>query len=107
MSDKKKYTPRKIIALAAFTSGPLKLWNDDKIFLSKNTTRHASRSRIKDVKSIKCLNSTAFSTKLVLEATIFEIDGPESDTYPPMMCNARICGWFGAQRKTSPTTCAC
>ena len=21
--------------------------------------------------------------------------------------NARICGWFGAQRKTSPTTCAC
>tara|TARA_B100000700_G_scaffold32072_1_gene30637 strand:+ start:3789 stop:3926 length:138 start_codon:yes stop_codon:yes gene_type:complete len=20
--------------------------------------------------------------------------------------NARICGWFGAQRKTSPTTCA-
>ncbi len=21
--------------------------------------------------------------------------------------NARICGWFGAQRKTSPTTCVC
>src|SRR5699024_4234900 len=21
--------------------------------------------------------------------------------------NARICGWFGAQRKTSPATCAC
>src|SRR5699024_9903585 len=21
--------------------------------------------------------------------------------------NARICGWFGAQRKTSPGTCAC
>jgi len=21
--------------------------------------------------------------------------------------NARICGWFGAQRKTSPATCVC
>jgi len=25
----------------------------------------------------------------------------------PKAANARICGWFEAQRKTSPTRCAC
>jgi hypothetical protein len=30
-----------------------------------------------------------------------------NDSTPHGKHNARICGWFEAQRKTNPTTCAC
>jgi len=81
--------------------------NDIKARLISNSNPALNTANERTLNNQDIFDLDSYSTCKIFFLNSLSLFIPSFENFSGLSTNPRICGWFGAQRKTSPTTWAC